>query len=81
MRNMWKCSICNKIISQLRNFNRHMKNIHGILVKTAPRSKSNTQKSKYRCLECHCVFIDKSSLTRHVKIKHDLHTTPAENLE
>lgn len=58
-----------------------MKNLHGIIVKTAPRSKSNTHKSKYRCLECHSLFMNKSSLIRHRKKKHDLHTTPTENVK
>jgi len=52
-----------------------MKNVHNLLVQTAKRSITNAN-SKHKCPLCKLIFVGRSSLRRHEKLKHKMYITP-----
>lgn len=67
--------MCSRSFTLVKNLRRHMKNIHKLNMKSKQRS-INNQKSKHKCSLCHLIFIERSSLRRHEKLKHDIYVTP-----
>ncbi|XP_060872582.1 uncharacterized protein LOC132946549 [Metopolophium dirhodum] len=73
---MNKCDICNKDFTLKKNLNRHMRNIHNTI--TAPISNNcntTTKKAIHKCPKCQSLFVERSSLRRHERVKHKMNIT------
>lgn len=70
---MPKCDVCCKEFSLGKNLKRHMVNVH----KVPSISKPNitTKESKHKCPLCKLAFVERSSLRRHERSKHQVNIT------
>lgn len=73
---MNKCDMCNKDFTLRKNLNRHMKNIHNTIVTSISNSSITTNKeAKHKCPKCQLLFVERSSLRRHERVKHKMNIT------
>jgi len=68
--------MCNKDFTLRKNLNRHMKNIHNTIVTSISNSSITTNKeAKHKCPKCQLLFVERSSLRRHERVKHKMNIT------
>lgn len=66
---MHTCEKCKKVFSLKKNLNRHMLKIHNF--KVLP----NAKKGNHKCPVCELCFVERSSLRRHERLKHQMNIT------
>lgn len=70
---MYECDICKSRISLKKDLKSHMKNVHDIIYKVnVEHTYSINENTKHKCPVCSLVFVERSSLRRHEKLKHNI---------
>lgn len=72
---MLKCDACIKYFTHKKNLKRHMQNLHNLSMKTDSKSRANKKEATNKCPVCQLVFVERSSLRRHERIKHKRNIT------
>lgn len=71
---MPKCDVCCKDFSLVKNLKRHMVNVHKVTSISKP-SITTTKEAKHKCPLCQLAFVERSSLRRHERLKHQVNIT------
>lgn len=71
---MPKCDICCKDFTHGKNLKRHLVNVHKVIFISKPKI-TITKESKHKCPLCQLAFVERSSLRRHERLKHQANVT------
>jgi len=71
---MHKCDVCCKDFTLGKNLKRHLANVHKV-TSILKHSITTTKESKHKCPLCQLAFVERSSLRRHERLKHQVNIT------